>query len=40
MSFGHPYAPKIEGYIHDGWLILHDKNNLFNIKEKIERRLP
>ena len=24
MSFGHPYILKIEGCIHDGWLVLSD----------------
>ena len=30
MSFGRPYILKIDGYIHDGWLVLHDTNNTFN----------
>ena len=24
MSFGRPYISKIEGCIHDGWLLIHD----------------
>lgn len=31
MSFGHPYILKIEGCIHDGWLVLSD---IFNIYDK------
>ena len=30
MSFGRPYILKIDGCIHDGWLVLRDKNNLFD----------
>lgn len=26
MSFGRPYISKIEGCIHDGWLLIHDFN--------------
>lgn len=26
MSFGRPYISKIEGCIHDGWLLIHDLN--------------
>lgn len=29
MSFGRPYILKIDGCIHDGWLVLRDKNNFF-----------
>lgn len=29
MSFGRPYITKIEGYIHDGWLVLRDENKIF-----------
>lgn len=29
MSFGRPYIMAIEGCIHDGWLVLRDKNNYF-----------
>ena len=29
MSFGKPYILGIDGCIHDGWLVLHDKNNTF-----------
>lgn len=32
MSFGRPYILKIDGCIHDGWLVLRDKENSF-IKE-------
>ena len=27
MSFGKPYILKIDGCIHDGWLVIHDNNN-------------
>jgi len=30
MSFGRPYISKIDGCIHDGWLLLRDKNDSFN----------
>ena len=30
MSFGRPYILKIDGYIHDGWLVLRDSNGLFD----------
>lgn len=30
MSFGRPYILKIDGCIHDGWLVLRDKNNYFH----------
>ena len=30
MSFGRPYIMKIEGYIHDGWLLFKPKINEFN----------
>lgn len=30
MSFGKPYILKIDGCIHDGWLVLRDKCNLFH----------
>ena len=30
MSFGKPFILKIDGCIHDGWLVIKDKNNLFN----------
>lgn len=30
MSFGKPYILGIDGCIHDGWLVLHDKNNTFS----------
>lgn len=29
MSFGRPYILNIDGCIHDGWLVLTDKNNRF-----------
>ena len=29
MSFGKPYILKIDGCIHDGWLVIHDNNNVF-----------
>ena len=30
MSFGRPYISKIEGCIHDGWLVLRDEQNHFD----------
>ena len=30
MSFGRPYILKIDGCIHDGWLVLRDTNNRFD----------
>lgn len=30
MSFGRPYILKIDGCIHDGWLVLRDNNGLFD----------
>ena len=30
MSFGHPYILKIDGCIHDGWLVLTDKDKFFD----------
>ena len=30
MSFGRPYILKIDGCIHDGWLVLRDENDLFD----------
>ncbi|MFA7179387.1 MAG: restriction endonuclease subunit S, partial [Dehalococcoidales bacterium] len=30
MSFGKPYILKISGCIHDGWLVLHDENDIFD----------
>lgn len=27
MSFGRPYILNIDGCIHDGWLLIRDKNN-------------
>ena len=30
MSFGHPYILKIDGCIHDGWLVLHFSEEVFN----------
>ena len=30
MSFGRPYILKIDGCIHDGWLVLRDNKNLFD----------
>ena len=32
MSFGRPYILKIDGCIHDGWLVLRDKDSLFDKK--------
>ena len=30
MSFGRPYILKIDGCIHDGWLVLRDKDEIFD----------
>ena len=30
MSFGRPYILDVDGCIHDGWLVLHDNDNIFN----------
>ena len=30
MSFGRPYILKIDGCIHDGWLVIRDKDALFD----------
>ena len=30
MSFGRPYILTIDGYIHDGWLVLRDNDEIFN----------
>ncbi len=30
MSFGRPYILKIDGCIHDGWLVLRDNDNTFD----------
>lgn len=30
MSFGRPYILKTDGCIHDGWLLLRDKNNFYH----------
>ena len=30
MSFGHPYIVKIDGCIHDGWLVLHFNTMIFD----------
>lgn len=30
MSFGHPYILKINGCIHDGWLVLHFDHTILN----------
>lgn len=30
MSFGRPYILSIDGCIHDGWLVLRDKDNIFD----------
>ena len=31
MSFGHRYILSVDGCIHDGWLVLSDRNNTYNI---------
>ncbi|MBR6944047.1 MAG: restriction endonuclease subunit S [Fibrobacter sp.] len=30
MSFGRPYILDIDGCIHDGWLVIHDENKVFD----------
>ena len=30
MSFGRPYILQVDGCIHDGWLVLHDNDDVFN----------
>jgi len=30
MSFGRPYIMQTDGCIHDGWLVLQDKNSRFD----------
>lgn len=30
MSFGRPYIMGVDGCIHDGWLVLRDKDNVFD----------
>ena len=32
MSFGRPYILKIEGCIHDGWLVIQEYDKTFNIE--------
>ncbi|MEC7308054.1 restriction endonuclease subunit S [Vibrio crassostreae] len=32
MSFGRPYIMAIEGCIHDGWLLIRDEKELFNLE--------
>ena len=32
MSFGKPYIMGIEGCIHDGWLVIKNKDNVFDLK--------
>ncbi len=32
MSFGRPYIMKIDGCIHDGWLLIRDENGIFDKK--------
>lgn len=32
MSFGKPYIMAIDGCIHDGWLLLRDNYNIFDLK--------
>lgn len=32
MSFGRPYIMKIDGCIHDGWLLIRDEQELFDKK--------
>lgn len=32
MSFGRPYIMGIEGCIHDGWLLIRDTNNSYDLK--------
>lgn len=32
MSFGRPYILQVDGCIHDGWLLIRDEGNLFDIE--------
>ena len=32
MSFGRPYIMEIDGCIHDGWLLIRDEKNMFNLE--------
>lgn len=32
MSFGRPYILAIDGCIHDGWLLIRDENNYFDLE--------
>jgi type I restriction enzyme S subunit len=32
MSFGRPYILQVDGCIHDGWLLIRDERNLFDIE--------
>jgi restriction endonuclease S subunit len=32
MSFGKPYIMAIDGCIHDGWLLIRDVQNIFDLK--------
>lgn len=31
MSFGRPYILKVDGCIHDGWLVLRNEKNFLKI---------
>ena len=31
MSFGRPYILEVDGCIHDGWLVIRNHNNIFNL---------
>lgn len=31
MSYGRPYISAIEGCVHDGWLVLSDYQDVFNV---------
>lgn len=32
MSFGRPYILEVDGCIHDGWLVIRNINNIFNLE--------
>lgn len=36
MSFGRPYIMAIDGCIHDGWLLIRDEKNMFNLEYLLE----
>ena len=36
MSFGRPYIMKINGCIHDGWLLIRNEKNIFDLKYLVQ----